>query len=252
MQENNNQTNQSPIPENQTHPNQTPPPTILISNTPPPPPTLPPHKENRKNPIPVYTVGLIMLLLGIGLGFFLIKEFPQFNTPNKVPQSSTNLVTNNTPLTIPKDAVQIETCEDNKGSLFVKPQDIPQGPIYMSYKGKVVGLEFMLNTNQIMQNGKFDFLSAENIKIDHIRFGYLSEGHEGNPVPHFHADLYTVPRNVEEAIKCPAGQSQQMNMPGMDMGTGSSSASMSPVPSNMQMLMQQKPATTNAPVIKTQ
>lgn len=228
------------------------PPTIIVS-PPPPPPTK--ETTNKKGSFPLSILILFMLIIGIALGVFLVKEFPQFNTPSKINVSNTLTGNTSQALAIPKNAVQIETCEDTKGSLFVEPQNIPQGPIYMSYKGQVVGVEYMLNLNQIMSNGKFDSLAAKNVKIDHVKFGYLSEGHQGNPVPHFHADLYTVPQSVEENIKCPPGQSQQMNMPGMDMYESSGSATISPsagsakMPLNPSGTMQQMQMNSTSPTM---
>jgi hypothetical protein len=204
----------------------------------PPPPQLPAPTEKKSLPVVLI---LLAFIVGSLIGVIALKMFEEYSTPSTAPSPTKSSTI--TQLSLPKDAVQIETCEDNKGAMFVEPQNIPQGPIYMVNKGQVIGIEFMLNLSQVMNSGKFDYLPAENVKIDHMKFGYLSEGHAGNPVPHFHADLYTVSKNVEENIKCPPGTSQDMmSMPGMDMASGSA---MTPIPTNLEKMMQSAGGTMN-------
>ncbi len=169
-----------------------------------PPQQVPPEKEVRsRKSILGYLIAIVTLVLGLGIGY-LIRG-------TTIPQTQTT--TTNTPVTqmkevtLPSGAVQIQACANNKGALYVKPEDIPVGPIYMVHKGKVIGIEFMLGKEDLLSGKSFKFLSGLEINVNHVNIGLLSAGHEGYTAPHYHVDLYLVDKTTESAITCPGAPS---------------------------------------------
>lgn len=144
-----------------------------------------------------YLVMLLLFIVGAGLGYALQQFLPkQADTKpaTTAPQKS---------LSLPADAVQIQACSTGRGTLYVKPQDIPVGPVYMVNKGKIIGIEFMLSRDDFLQGKDYKYLSGLGVVVDHVNVGLLSAGHEGYTAPHYHVDLYTIPREEASQIVCP-------------------------------------------------
>ncbi len=156
----------------------------------------PPPKSNPW----IYLLSIFTLILGIALGYVLFKTLPGIKTVNTSLPESTKEVKE---ITLPTDAVKIQLCSDHRGSLYIKPQDIPVGPVYMVNEGKVIGIEYMLEKDQVLDGQSYKGLTGLGIKIDHVNIGLLSQGHEGFTAPHYHVDLYSVSKDVEQAIVCP-------------------------------------------------
>lgn len=187
-----------------------------------------------------YTIALATLLLGLVLGFLSRQLMtPQSNRANQTidtPKKSEEL-------TLPIDTQKIDDCVDQEGALYIRPQDLPIGPVYMVHNNKVVGLEYMVPKDSIEANKAMNSLSSKGITVDHVDIAPVPTGHAGLTVPHYHINLYTVDRNTQMGITCPNNGSKEMNMPGMNMNNASSSTApmqMKPTissPSSMQGTM---------------
>lgn len=186
-----------------------------INYKPPPTPTTSLSKPPGGGKSLFFLLSFLTFAVGITLGYFFYKfnNSQQELLPRPTPSSF---------LTLPKDAVQIQSCANNKGTLYVKPQDIPVGPVYMVNKNQVIGIEFMLSKDELVNGKSFKYLSGLNAKVDHVNIGLLSQGHEGYTSQHYHVDLYLVPREVEEGIACATGSTLN-NMPMTDISTQSAS-----------------------------
>lgn len=51
--------------------------------------------------------------------------------------------------TLPPGAVKISECIPTEGEHWVRPQDIPTGPYYSVYNGKVMSIEYMMKTSDL-------------------------------------------------------------------------------------------------------
>lgn len=159
---------------------------------------------------------LISLIVGLALGYALFYKNYAAN-----PSQNNDINVENGEIALPSDVVQIQSCANNKGTLYVKSADIPVGPVYMYYEGKVIGIEFMLSKEEFLSGKSYKYLSGLGIKVDHINIGLLSAGHEGYTAPHYHVDLYTVPKEVADTIKCDTSSSAPLATP---VNTATSSA----------------------------
>jgi hypothetical protein len=141
-----------------------------------------------------------MFLIGIGIGYLLIKEFPGSNVSDSVVQKKSVI----SEITLPKDVAKVQECADRKGSLFINPQDIPTGPLYMVSNNKVIGLEYVVKQDELAKGKTYDFLSALDIQVNHMNISSIKQGYDGTPGPFAVIDLYLVPKEVEQNIICPA------------------------------------------------
>lgn len=107
-----------------------------------------------------------------------------------------------TSLQVPKGATIIEQCDPGKGTQYVLPSDIPHGPVYDVYNGKVIGVEYMIGKQDLANNVSYFNLPLFGKKYNHIDIGMLSQGHAGYPVPHYHVDIDMISRAASEAITC--------------------------------------------------
>jgi hypothetical protein len=189
--------------------------------------------------ISAYILALVTLLVGIGAGYYSVILFPKSKIQPLQAESST------AQLSLPKDAVVIESCSTNQGTLYIRPSDIPTGPVYMYNNGKVIGIEYMLDRTQFLNGKGFFDLTTLGVKVDHVNVAYLQSGHAGHTAPHYHVDLYTVPYSTEQKIKCSDNQqNDMMNM--MDMGS-TPSATVTPASTSPSMgMMQMQTSPTQA------
>lgn len=105
-------------------------------------------------------------------------------------------------LGVPEGATIIEQCAPNRGTQFILPADIPHGPVYSVYQGKVIGLEYMIGKAELADNVNFYGLPLYNKMYDHLDIGLQSQGHAGFPEPHYHIDIHTDSRSASAAITC--------------------------------------------------
>jgi hypothetical protein len=166
-----------------------------------------------KNSFLPYLLAVVTLILGVAGGFFLAQSG---NTAKHIASAP---VKSQKDFKLPLDAVEIQQCATEKGALYARPQNVPGGPVFMVHNGKVVGIEYMVEKNEFLKGEGMKYLSAKDATVDHVNVGILEEGHAGFPGQHFHVDLYTISRQMADAITCPGGSDEQMAMPGMDMGS---------------------------------
>lgn len=152
-----------------------------------------------KSPFPF--IPILVSIIAFGLGAILVMLLLPIGKSTSTNPSVT--VSDTGKVVLPTTAIRIQACSDRQGALYVEPQNIPAGPIYMVNKGDVIGVEYMLAKDEFLSGKSYDNLLALGIKVDHVRIGFLSNGHEGYPVPHYHVFLYTVTADVEQNIICP-------------------------------------------------
>jgi hypothetical protein len=109
------------------------------------------------------------------------------------------------PAGLPADAVMVSPCVATMGEHWIALKDAPLGPIYGTYKGKLVFTEIMVTQKQLNEGFSYGNIRAlPGYTIDHIDFKYEPTGHAGLPVPHYDLHAYYV-SPTEEAAICPDG-----------------------------------------------
>lgn len=99
------------------------------------------------------------------------------------------------PAGIPKGAMLLSPCIPGMGEHWAALKDLPVGPIYGVYQGKVVFSEVMLKQEDFAAGKSYtDVLHAlPGHAIDHVDIEFEPKGHEGFPIPHYDVHAYYVP-----------------------------------------------------------
>lgn len=102
---------------------------------------------------------------------------------------------------MPADAIPISPVVPGMGEHWANPRNLPVGPIYGVYKGKVVFLEYMLSQEDLKAGKSWTNLAADPSlpPVHHVEVEFVPNGHEGYEIPHYDVHLYLVPH--EEHVK---------------------------------------------------
>lgn len=175
---------------------------------PPAPPSKPepevkPIKSASKSGLMTLWIALGMFVAGVIGGILLFITYPLSSStkpPVKAPVVTPS--PSPTPIALPKDAVEIQDCQDEKGELFAVQTDKIINPVYMVYKNKVIGLEYQLDQQEFV-DGKYpaDFKTPD-LKIDHFNTSYNTSSQSGSTISQVYVDLYLVNSETSQAIKC--------------------------------------------------
>ena len=115
------------------------------------------------------------------------------------------------PAGMPAGAVMISPCVYQMGEHWAALKDLPFGPIYGTYDGKIVFSEVMID-QKAFAGGKYWSSTLKPLpgyKIDHVDIWFEPHGHEGYPIPHYDLHAFYVPHAVHMKY-CPNG----MHVPG--------------------------------------
>jgi hypothetical protein len=140
-------------------------------------------------------------------------------------------------LKLPANAVKITECLPHMGEHWVEPSNVPTGPYYVTYKGKVLALEYMIAPTQIpgevYAKGSFEnfekYLTSNNMTLgEYIKQYTLSlplipknyktfhidwtAPHAGFITPHYDIHFYLVTDEELENV-CPDARVQDAYSP---------------------------------------
>ncbi len=109
---------------------------------------------------------------------------------------------------LPEGAVKLSPVVPGMGEHWAVPSQLPTGPIYMVYEGRVIGVEFMVKSEWMSkaQPGPdtMRVLTGDtkiNALVDHITIEYLEHGHEGAEEPHYDMHLYFITEDERQNIR---------------------------------------------------
>lgn len=115
---------------------------------------------------------------------------------------------------LPEGAVQLSPVVPAMGEHWANPAQLPLGPIYMVYKGEVIGLEYMW-TEDMMQEISIPPNPLEpegldlsalvplpvGVTVNYVDVAFMHHGHAGmEGVPHWDMHLYFIPKAEVDAI----------------------------------------------------
>src|SRR4051794_31912764 len=86
------------------------------------------------------------------------------------------------------------------GQLYVDPKTLPAGP-FLAYDrdGKLVSTVYLIPTEDITAQKKFDDLASPGGRVDHVSM-YFNAGHPGVEEPHYHIVLWHVSKADEARV----------------------------------------------------
>lgn len=175
------------------------PPPAPTPEPPPPPMAEPPHDQKPKKGMPKspFLYALLAFLLGLGVAYVLITQFPNSKVAETGSERKAAKV-----LALPGDAIKVQECVAQKGELHAKPGDLPYGPIFMVNKDKVVGLEYVLSEEDFNKGKIYDQLNTLDGTVNHMQVATMSADFSGKQGKYFVIDLYTVDQKTKQAIEC--------------------------------------------------
>lgn len=115
---------------------------------------------------------------------------------------------------LPEGAQKLSDVIPQMGEHWANPAQLPLGPIYLVYKGDVIGIEYMW-TEDMMQEmsiptpeGVEEFSALVplpvGVVVDHVDVAFMQHGHEGFEVPHWDMHLSFISQ-AEKAAIMPGG-----------------------------------------------
>ena len=111
------------------------------------------------------------------------------------------------PAGMPSGFVMVSPCVQHMGEHWanVTSKTGLTGPIYGTYKGKVVFSEIMVTQKQLQQGFSYTNLTAlPGHTIDHVNLDFEPHGHPGMPFPHY--DIHAFYISTPDQMKiCPNG-----------------------------------------------
>lgn len=172
-------------------------------------PAAPVLKKKKSNFKLLLVIVLIILLLvgSLGAGYYLGQNSRL--TLNSKKTATKDLMYN----TVPQGATVIAQCTPGYGTQYVLPQNIPYGPVYNVYKGKLIGIEYMMSTNNIMSaTNSFSNLPLFSHRYVYTDISYMAP-HAGFPLPHLEFDIMMKPKSFTNQITCQGASSGGMASP---------------------------------------
>ena len=169
--------------------------------------------RTRRQKVLVY--GLYILVFALLVIFCLMLGGRIDDTHDKKTEKSESTPTVQA-ITVPGGATVSAECVAGRGTQYILPKDIPMGPIYDVYQGKVVAVEYLIPESELMSsNGamKFGDLNLPKGSYDHLALMPM-EAHAGLDQPHFHAIAFLITKAAADMITC-AGQPSSSSMMSM-------------------------------------
>jgi len=144
----------------------------------------------------------VLFLATVGLGFYRLGGGFSEDTEDILMSKG---------ITIPKDATVAAECEAGRGKQYIRPKDIPMGPIYDVHDGKVIAVEYLVNPDELASKSEmFKDLDLPTGSYDHLSVIPVA-AHAGVNENHFHVVAYLEPQMTADKITC-NGQSTDMHM----------------------------------------
>lgn len=105
------------------------------------------------------------------------------------------------PAGLPAGTVKLSPCVVSMGEHWANPRNLPFGPIYGVYNGKIVFTEVMIDRKSFERGKGWQNIlqPLRGYRIDHVDIGFNPHGHEGYPVPHYDVHAYYVAHAVHES-----------------------------------------------------
>jgi hypothetical protein len=185
---------------------------VFASVTPEPPVTTPvtePVPPTPKSPVMRYVLSTVVGLIVVGilsLAAYLYGNNHGY-TNGKNDQVAASMAAE---LKVPTNATMISQCTAGEGTQYVQPSNIPQGPIYNVWQGKVTGIEYMVAQSNIA-SAKAQNLTLMGQQFNHTDIMYEAAGHAGFTEPHYHLIFSLISYADEQKITC-SGSSSSTTM----------------------------------------
>ncbi len=111
---------------------------------------------------------------------------------------------------LPEEAQKLTDIIPAMGEHWANPAQLPFGPIYLVYKGEVIGIEYMWSDDMLQEVEIPTPEGPEHLNalvplpvgtvVDHVDYAFMPHGHEGFEVPHHDLHMYFITEAEKAAI----------------------------------------------------
>ncbi len=111
---------------------------------------------------------------------------------------------------LPDGAQKLSDVIPAMGEHWANPAQLPLGPIYLVYKGEVIGIEYMWSEDMLQDVSIPTPAGPEELSVlvplpvgvtvDHVDYAFMPHGHEGFEVPHSDLHMYFITQAEKSAI----------------------------------------------------
>jgi len=93
---------------------------------------------------------------------------------------------------MPEGVQQLSPVVPGMGEHWANPADLPLGPIYCVFEGKILCMEFMMAQEDFAAGKSWPGLQGvEGLPpVNHINIQFEPQGHKGYEIPHYDMHLY--------------------------------------------------------------
>lgn len=102
----------------------------------------------------------------------------------------------------PIDTIPIGGCSREIGIRQVRTGDLPFGPIYLTYQGRTIGLEFQLTKDELGEGKFWSKIPLQEATFNNMDISWVSSGDDGQPAPHYDIRLFTISDEERKQINC--------------------------------------------------
>jgi hypothetical protein len=181
---------------------------------------------------------IIFLLIIIGFGYVIYQWFTIDRELKEMKVKEQQRIESET-ITLPPDAVKTSGCVAHMGEHWARPSDLPFGPIYTVYKGKVISIEYMFKSTdvpgEVLAKGSPEF-AMKYMKDNNLSFGDIfrphftfnlnnlkykfanlewTQPHAGFLEPHYDLHFFIISKDELEAV-CPNATIQDAQNPDIE------------------------------------
>src|SRR3954463_15935673 len=107
------------------------------------PAVIPPKKSGGMKSMLMWLLAIVVAL-ALGAGGYV---YGKTKAPTK--EVTKTVTAAETPLALPQGATLVSKCTKGHGAQYAMPKDVPNGPYYNVYQGKVIGLEYMVDRDEL-------------------------------------------------------------------------------------------------------
>lgn len=137
-----------------------------------------------------FTALLIFLLFGVWLGFNLEKK--NNLEPYVVKQAVAK----------PVGTYPLGGCQPGVGIRQVLASDLPTGPLYLTYQGRTIGIEYQLTKEELDSGKIWSLLPLMEATFNNLDLVYVETGDDGQKLPHYDLRLFTITASERNEITC--------------------------------------------------
>lgn len=159
-----------------------------------------PTPKKSKNLLHLLAVPLLIILIA-AVAYAAYSYGKDKSKPATTSVNTMSSMTTTANITVPNGATLLEQCVPGLGAQYVMPKNIPEGPIYNVYNGKVVGIEYMDDLSMLSSPSAMSTLNLMGAKYDHVNISPMP-GHAGLQANHYQLDFMFISKSQASMIKC--------------------------------------------------